>query len=110
MLVKKVKVAFAAVPPSDPEASDGERWWNNFCASFEQRLDRDMEARWRALQIVIDHHRAHLPDDPVELTKHYREMGTFAMDYVFKLAHERKHIEHEIAQAFDAQPAPWRCF
>jgi hypothetical protein len=88
-LVEKIKAVIAAASPPDPERSDDERLWHNFCVSFECYLDRDMEARWRALQIVMDHYRAHPPDDPVKLSKHYREMGMFAMDYVFKLCHER---------------------
>jgi hypothetical protein len=108
-LVEQVKAAIAVAPTPDPEPSDDERLWNNFCVSFECGLDRDMEARWQALKIVIDHYQTHLPLDPVLLEKHYRLMSMFAIDYVRKLGHERKELDPNIAQAFGSQPAPWWC-
>ncbi len=53
-------------------------------------FDENMTARWKALTIVLDHYRSHLPDNPVKLAQHYREMGMLAHDFTEKLGCERK--------------------
>jgi hypothetical protein len=97
-----------ALKAAEPAAPSDKRLWNNFCAAFHC-FDRDMATRWKALTVVLDHYSAHLPDDPVKLAEHYREMGMLAHDFAVKVGHERRRLGLEIEQGFGPMPTPWWC-
>ena len=101
--------AYHFVASDDKRPGRNWRLWNNFRVSFECGLDRDMEARWHALKIVLDHYRAHLPDDPAKLAEHYREMRMLAHDFAVKVGHGRRRLGTEIERAFGPMPTPWWC-
>ena len=90
-LVKAVKAAIADAEAAPP----GERVWRNFCAAFAC-FDRDMAVFWKALQIVLDHYEAHLPDDPANLAEHYHEATLLAFEFVHQLGREWKALGREM--------------
>jgi hypothetical protein len=90
-LVKAVKAAIAEADAAPP----GERVWRNFCGSFA-RFDRDMAVFWKALQTVLDHYEAHLPDDPANLAVHYHEVTLLAFEFVHRLGREWKALDREM--------------
>ena len=88
-LIEAVKAAIAEAAPCD------ERLWRNFCAAFTC-FDRDIALLWKALQIVLDHYEAHLPDDPANLAEHYDEITLLAIEFVQQLGRKREALGQEM--------------